>query len=122
MKLGQYLKRGREPTSGVGPVSCGSFLVGRTCVSALVDGTGLCLSEGQCSGGWNWTLSLCLAVCVWVSMGLIWLWTVLLLMVRVLFLFCKCFGMKCPGLEVLGLWVGLGLSVDMEAFWRAPVD
>ena len=47
-------------------------------------------------------------------MGLIWLWAVLLLMVRVVFLFCKWFGVKRPGLEVLGLWVGLGLSVDME--------
>ena len=52
---------------------------------------------------------------------LIWLWAVLL-MVRVVFLYCKWFGMKCPGLEVLGLWVGLGLSVDMEAFGRVPVD
>ena len=47
-------------------------------------------------------------------MGLILLWAVLLLMVRVVFLFCKWFGVKCPGLEVSGLWVGLGLSVDME--------
>ena len=56
------------------------------------------------------------------SKGLIWLWAVLLLMVRVVFLFCKWFGVKFPGLEVSGLWVGLCLSVDMEAFGRAPVD
>ena len=65
---------------------------------------------------------LCLAVCFGVSKGLIWLWAVLLLMVRVVFLFCKWFSMKFPGLAVSGLWVGLGLSVDMEAFGRAPVD
>ena len=46
LKLGQYVKRGRESTGGVGPMSCESHLVGRTCASALVDGPVLCLSEG----------------------------------------------------------------------------
>ena len=57
---------------------------------------------------------LCLAVCVQVSTGLI-RFSEVLLIVRVVFLFCKWFGVKCPGLEFSGLWVGLGLSVDMEA-------
>lgn len=29
---------------------------------------------------------------------------------EVVFLFCKWFGVKCPGLEVLESWVGLGLK------------
>ena len=48
LEIRTVIKRGREPTGGVGPMSCESFIVGRTCASALVDKTGLCLSEGQC--------------------------------------------------------------------------
>ena len=53
MKLGQYLKRGIEPTCGIGPMSCESFLGGRTCASALVDGTegsSVC-KESACNAG-----------------------------------------------------------------------
>ena len=34
---------------GAGPMPCGGFLIGATCVCVLVDGTGSHLSGGQCS-------------------------------------------------------------------------
>ena len=48
----------------------------------------------------------------WVSMGLAWLWTACLLMLRA----CWRINMVCLSLELVGSWVQLGFSVDMEAF------
>ena len=45
-----------------------------------------------------------------------------MLMGRVVFLFCSKFGMMHPALEIVGLWVGSGFSVEKEAFGRAFTD
>ena len=46
-------------------------------------------------------------------------WAAYVLMGMVLFLFYWWFGMRCLALELAGLWVGPGLSAEMEAFGRA---
>ena len=48
------------------------------------------------------------------SMGLAWLWEACLLMLRVVFLLCWRISMVCLALELVGSWVRLGFSVDME--------
>ena len=54
----------------------------------------------------------------WVSMGLAWLWTACLLMLKAVFLCCWRINMVCLSLELVGSWVQLGFSVDMEAFYE----
>ena len=49
-----------------------------------------------------------------VSVGLAWLWEACLLMLRVVFLLCWRISMVCLALELVGSWVRLGFSVDME--------
>ena len=51
--------------SGVGPIPCEGFLVGRIFICVLVGGARSCLSEGQCLGPAVWFV---------VSMGSVWLW------------------------------------------------
>ena len=41
---------------------------------------------------------------------------------EVVFLSCYLFGMGCPALELVGRWVELGLSVEMELSGRALTD
>ena len=52
------------------------------------------------------------------SMGLVWLWASCLLMCRVVSLFCWRISMGHPALELAGLWVGLGFSVEMKTCGR----
>ena len=52
----------------------------------------------------------------WVSVGLVWLWAACLLMLRAVFLLCWRISMVCLALELVGSWVELGFSVDMDAF------
>ena len=51
-----------------------------------------------------------------VSMGLAWLWEACLLMLRVVFLLCWRISMVCLALQLVGSWVGLYFSVDIEIF------
>ena len=64
----------------------------------LVTGVGPCCSEGQC------------------HMGSAWLWAACLLTGRAVFLFYWWFGVRHLALGLAGLWLGLGLSVEMTAF------
>ena len=66
----------------------------------LVTGVGPCCSEGQC------------------HMGSAWLWAACLLTGRAVFLFYWWFGVWHLALGLAGLWLGLGLSVEMTAFER----
>ena len=80
----------------------------------------LCL----CSGRWSWIFSLwravpCTVMLFGLSTGFMWLWAAYLLMCRIVFLICWRIGMGCPAPELAGFWVGLGLDVEMVAFWRA---
>ena len=87
------------------------------------------LSEGNwclCSLGGNWILFLwrsvpCSVGCLGVSVNLVWLWAACLLG-RIMFLICWLFGVRHPALELAALWVGPGLSVEMEAFGRAVLN
>ena len=65
---------------GVGPVASECFLIGRTCICVLVNGTGSHLSAGHCSQ--------CPVVSFGVSMDFVWLWAACLLIFRIVFLFC----------------------------------
>ena len=49
-------------------------------------------------------------------MGLVWLWTDCILKLRAVFLCCLRICMVCLALELVGSWMVLGFSVDMEAF------
>ena len=51
-----------------------------------------------------------------VSMGLTWLWTACFLMLRAVCLLCWRISMVYLTLELVGSWVELGFSVEMEAF------
>ena len=51
-----------------------------------------------------------------VSMGLAWLWEACFLMLRVVFLLCWRISMVCLALQLVGSWVGLYFSVDIEIF------
>ena len=55
------------------------------------------------------------------SMGSVWLWAACLLTCRVVLLFCWRVGVGHLEPELAGFWVGLGLSVEMEAIVRAFV-
>ena len=55
-------------------------------------------------------------------MDFVWLWTGFLLMGRMVFLFYRWFGKRGPALELAGLWMGPGLSVEMETFGRVLVN
>ena len=50
------------------------------------------------------------------SMGLEWLWAACILKLRAMFLCCWRICVVCLALELLGPWVVLGFSVDMEVF------
>ena len=50
------------------------------------------------------------------SMGLEWLWAAGILKLRAMFLCCWRICVVCLALELLGPWVVLGFSVDMEVF------
>ena len=52
----------------------------------------------------------------WGSRFLAWLWAACLLMLRAVFLLCWRISMGYLALELVGSWVELGFSVDMEAF------
>ena len=52
----------------------------------------------------------------WVSMGLVWFWAACLLVLRTVFLVWWRISMVCLALELVGSWMELGFSVDMEAF------
>ena len=76
---------------------------------------------GQCSGGWCWISSLwsareCPVMSYEMSMGLELLWAACILKLRAVFLCCWRICMICLALELVGPWVVLGFSVDMEAF------
>ena len=58
----------------------------------------------------------CPIVSLGVSMGLAWFWAACLLMLKAVFLLCWKISMVCLGLELVGSWVEVGLSVGMEAF------
>lgn len=58
-------------------------------------------------------------MCFGVPMGLESLCGAYLLMCRVVLLFLCRIGMEHPSLELSGLWVELGLSVEIEVFRRA---
>ena len=51
-----------------------------------------------------------------VSMDLTWLWTACFLILRAVFLLCWRISMAYLTLELVGSWVELGFSVEMEAF------
>ena len=51
-----------------------------------------------------------------VSMGLTWLWEACFLMLRAVFLLCWRINTVYLTLALVGSWVELGFSVDMEAF------
>ena len=85
------------------------FLVGETGACVLMGGTGPCLSEGQ------WHVQWCVGVVLELGMA----WAAYLLIGMVVFLFQWWFGMRFLALELAGLWVGSGLSVEMEALGRA---
>ena len=55
-------------------------------------------------------------MCFGVSVGLAWLWTAHLLMFRVVFLFCWQISMVCLALDLVGSWMELSFSVDVETF------
>ena len=48
------------------------------------------------------------------SMGLAWLGEAYLLLLKAVFLLCWRISMVCLALELVGSWVELGFSVDME--------
>ena len=99
---------------GVGIVACQVFfLVWGTCVWVLVGGVGSLLSGVQLK---------CPLVCFGVSVGLAWLWTAHLLMFRVVFLFCWQISMVCLALDLVGSWVELGFSVDVELGFIVTVE
>ena len=56
------------------------------------------------------------------SVDFVWLWTGFLLMGRMVFLFYRWFGKRGPALELADLWMGPGLSVEMETFGRVLVN
>ena len=64
--------------SGVGPMPCEGFLVGRIFICVLVGGARSCLSEGQWLGPVVW---------FGVSMGSVWLWAASLSTCKVVPLF-----------------------------------
>ena len=55
-------------------------------------------------------------------MGFAWFGAGFLPMGKTVFLFCKWFVMRHPALELSGLWEGLGVSVEMDAFGRALIN
>ena len=58
----------------------------------------------------------CPVVSFWVSMGLAWIWAACILMFSAVFLRSQRISMVCLALELVGSWVELGFSVDMDAF------
>ena len=50
------------------------------------------------------------------SMGLVWLWAAHILTLRAIFLRCWRICLVCLALELIGSWVVVGFSVDMEVF------
>ena len=80
-----------------------------------------------CSGGWSlilspWRAVPHLQVCFGVFVNLVWIWVACLLMGRIVFLVYWWFGMRNLALEIGSLWVGSGLSAELEAFGRAFTD
>ena len=63
----------------------------------------------------------CLVVSFGVSMGLAWLWAACILMLWAVFLHYWRINVVCLALELVGSWVELGFSVNMEAFGFALV-
>ena len=63
----------------------------------------------------------CPVVSFGVSMGLAWLWAACILTLRAVFLHCWRISKVCLALELVGSWVELGFSVNMEAFGFALV-
>ena len=61
-------------------------------------------------------------VCFGMSVDFVWLCTGFLLMGRMVVLFYRWFGMRGPALELADLWMGPGLSVEMETFGRVLVN
>ena len=61
-------------------------------------------------------------VCFGMSVDFVWFWTGFLLMGRMVFLFYRWVGMRGPALELANLWMGPGLSVEMETFGRVLVN
>ena len=92
-------------------MACQGFLVGGPCV---------------CSGGWRWISFLwsamkCPVMSFGVFMGLAWFWAAHLLMFKFVFLFCWRIIVVHFALKLVGSWVELGFSVDMETFRWALV-
>ena len=55
------------------------------------------------------------------SVGLVWIWAAYILKLRTMFLYCWRICVVCISLELVGTWVALGFSVDMEAFGWALI-
>ena len=61
-------------------------------------------------------------VCYRVSVSLAWLYTAYMLRGSAAFLFCYLFGIRPPVLELAGLWVQPGLSVEQKSFGKPVTD
>ena len=90
---------------GVVWVACQGFLVREACVGVLVGGAGFLLCAMKY-----------LVMSYEMSMGLELLWAACILKLRAVFLCCWRICVVCLALELIGPWVMLSFSVDMEAF------
>ena len=83
------------------------FLVREACVGILVGGAGFFSL---------WSAIKCPVRSFDMLMGLLCLWAACILKLRAMFLRCWRICMVCLALELVGSWMVLGFSVDMEAF------